>query len=98
MYSWGTGDEAGSTRCQSWFGIAAEAIVEQPWIICFLSAKDPESEPAREAVQSGDWRRTLEQRLPRVVAYYPVEVLLWASLEGKESQLVPTFRRCSVGC
>ncbi|GFY01847.1 hypothetical protein TNCV_1468351 [Trichonephila clavipes] len=30
------------------------SIVEQPWTTCFLSAKDLESEPVREAIQSGD--------------------------------------------
>ncbi|GFV67876.1 hypothetical protein TNCV_926421 [Trichonephila clavipes] len=35
-------------------GVYSGSIVEQPWTTCFLSAKDPESEPAREAIQSGD--------------------------------------------
>ncbi|GFV90466.1 atrial natriuretic peptide receptor 3 [Trichonephila clavipes] len=51
-------DQADSTRCQSRSGLAAGgviwSIVEQPWTTCFLSAKDPESEPARKAIHSGD--------------------------------------------
>ncbi|GFY10668.1 hypothetical protein TNCV_2194891 [Trichonephila clavipes] len=35
-------------------GVQSGSIVEQPSITCFLSVKDPESEPAREAIQSGD--------------------------------------------
>ncbi|GFU53654.1 hypothetical protein TNCV_1470591 [Trichonephila clavipes] len=35
-------------------GMYSGSIVEQPWTACFLSAKDPEREPAREAIQSGD--------------------------------------------
>ncbi|GFY03287.1 hypothetical protein TNCV_1172461 [Trichonephila clavipes] len=35
-------------------GVLSGSIVEQPWTTCFLSAKDPESEPAGEAIQSGD--------------------------------------------
>ncbi|GFW26952.1 hypothetical protein TNCV_1377911 [Trichonephila clavipes] len=34
--------------------VQSGSIVEQPWTTCFLSAKDPESKPAREAIQSGD--------------------------------------------
>ncbi|GFU85636.1 hypothetical protein TNCV_1719271 [Trichonephila clavipes] len=34
-------------------GMQSGSIVEQPWTTCFLSVKDPESEPAREAIQSG---------------------------------------------
>ncbi|GFS62176.1 hypothetical protein TNCV_477101 [Trichonephila clavipes] len=34
--------------------VSSGSIVEQPWTTCFLSVKDPESEPAREAIQSGD--------------------------------------------
>ncbi|GFX01500.1 hypothetical protein TNCV_1864731 [Trichonephila clavipes] len=62
-------------------------------------AKDPESEqPAGEAIQSGDGRRTFGQCVPRVVAHYPVEIWLWPSPEDKEGQLAPTSRRCSAGC
>ncbi|GFV46515.1 hypothetical protein TNCV_3234021 [Trichonephila clavipes] len=61
-------------------------------------AKDPESEPARKEIQSGDRRRTFGQCLPRVVTHYPVEICLWLSPEGKEGQLAPTPRRCSAGC
>ncbi|GFV25439.1 hypothetical protein TNCV_1147091 [Trichonephila clavipes] len=35
-------------------GVQSGSIVEQPWTTCFLSAKDPKSEPATEAIQSGD--------------------------------------------
>ncbi|GFV27470.1 hypothetical protein TNCV_3607861 [Trichonephila clavipes] len=35
-------------------GVYSGSIVEQPWTTCFLSAKDPESEPVREAIQSDD--------------------------------------------
>ena len=70
----------------------------QPCTTCFPSAKNPESDPTKEAIQSGDWRRTLGQCVPRVVAHYPVEIWLWASPEGKEGQLAPTPRRCSAGC
>ncbi|GFW77882.1 hypothetical protein TNCV_3910921 [Trichonephila clavipes] len=35
-------------------GVQSGSIVEQPWTTCFLSAKEPESELAREAIQSGD--------------------------------------------
>ncbi|GFV82567.1 hypothetical protein TNCV_2976771 [Trichonephila clavipes] len=35
-------------------GVLSGSIVEQPWTTCFLSAKDPESEPSMEAIQSGD--------------------------------------------
>ncbi|GFX00904.1 hypothetical protein TNCV_4578701 [Trichonephila clavipes] len=34
--------------------VLSGSIIEQPWTTCFLSAKEPESEPAREAIQSGD--------------------------------------------
>ncbi|GFS70928.1 hypothetical protein TNCV_2719971 [Trichonephila clavipes] len=64
----------------------------------FLSAKDPESKPAREAIQSGDSQRTFGQCVPRMVAHYPIEIWLWPSPEGKEGQLTPTPRRCSAGC
>ncbi|GFV55043.1 hypothetical protein TNCV_3377171 [Trichonephila clavipes] len=35
-------------------GVLFGSIVEQPWTTCFISSKDPKSEPAREAIQSGD--------------------------------------------
>ncbi|GFT50504.1 hypothetical protein TNCV_551231 [Trichonephila clavipes] len=35
-------------------GVKSGSIVEQPWTTCFLSANDPESKPAREAIQFGD--------------------------------------------
>ncbi|GFX90968.1 hypothetical protein TNCV_3167991 [Trichonephila clavipes] len=35
-------------------GVYSGSIIEQPWTTCILSAKDPESEPASEAKQSGD--------------------------------------------
>ncbi|GFX78085.1 hypothetical protein TNCV_972391 [Trichonephila clavipes] len=36
--------------------------------------------------------------VPRVVAYYPVEIWLWPSPDGKEGQLAPTYRTCNAGC
>ncbi|GFV90337.1 hypothetical protein TNCV_4380521 [Trichonephila clavipes] len=65
---------------------------------CFLSAKDPKSKPAIEAIQSGDRRRSFGQYVARVVTHYPVEKWLWPSPECKEGQLAPTPRRCSAGC
>ncbi|GFU65460.1 hypothetical protein TNCV_633831 [Trichonephila clavipes] len=59
-------------------------------------AKVDLSEPAREAIQSGDLRRTFGQCVPRVVArpsngnillHYPVEIWLWPSPEDKEGPL-----------
>ncbi|GFV77710.1 hypothetical protein TNCV_1574591 [Trichonephila clavipes] len=35
-------------------GVESGSIVKQPWATCFLSAKDPEREPSREAIPSGD--------------------------------------------
>ncbi|GFW21716.1 hypothetical protein TNCV_2529151 [Trichonephila clavipes] len=60
---------------------------------------NPESEPASEAIQSGDGRRIFGQCVPRVVTHYPVEIWLWPSPEGKEGQLcvAPTPRRSSAG-
>ncbi|GFW52554.1 hypothetical protein TNCV_404821 [Trichonephila clavipes] len=53
--------------------------------------------PAREAIQSGDSRRTFGQCIRRVVTHYPVEIWLWPIPEDKEGQLAPTPRRCSTG-
>ncbi|GFT12145.1 hypothetical protein TNCV_127821 [Trichonephila clavipes] len=35
-------------------GVLSGSILEQPWATYFLSTKHPKSEPAREAIQSGD--------------------------------------------
>ncbi|GFS59568.1 hypothetical protein TNCV_2580931 [Trichonephila clavipes] len=57
MCSWSTADQATSTRCQSRSGVAAGGVIwvnfDQPWTTCFPSAKDPERESVREAIQSG---------------------------------------------
>ncbi|GFY27451.1 hypothetical protein TNCV_2070711 [Trichonephila clavipes] len=53
----------------SQLGVISGSIIEQSWTTCFLSAKDLESEPAREAVQSGK-EGQLAQTLRRCSAGY----------------------------
>ncbi|GFT41938.1 hypothetical protein TNCV_1667841 [Trichonephila clavipes] len=81
MCSWGTEDQAASTSCQSGSGVEEGGVIwvtifAQPWTTCFLSPKDPESDPAREANQSGERRRSFGQCVPRVFEHYPVEIWL----------------------
>ncbi|GFV51039.1 hypothetical protein TNCV_4635861 [Trichonephila clavipes] len=85
-----------STLIQRFFGCVLD--VQQTKKLLQVAKVDLESEPTREAIQSGDRRITFGQCVPRVVAHYPVEIWLWPSPEGKSGQLAATPRRCSSGC
>ncbi|GFX34387.1 hypothetical protein TNCV_3227321 [Trichonephila clavipes] len=46
--------------------------------------KDPESESAREAIQSGDSQGTFGQCVPRAVTHYPVEYCCGQALKVRK--------------